>query len=353
MLRHLVLLAVGVLAFVGPRTAFAQGAEVGERTRPAMFSLSVAEADPLASCGGAPALRQEVEQRLRRPVWTEEGPADIALEVEVEPSAGATEPGAERVAHIVQRDRDGTELGRRDVPIPGDDCAKALETLAVVLAIMIGPPRTIVEAAPPPAPPPPPPRPRPRPRRRRTHPVAPRPAGRWTLGALVEGAAGTGVLPGLAFGLSAGAMVQPPRSRLSVIGRAQLWPSRSTGGPPTAEVSRLSGSLLVCYDLIRDAPLLLLGCGGADAGQVRARSVELTRGSETAPLLDVFAEGRLGYRSQGRGPLAVEPFLAAQVAALLRRDRFTYRDESGRELVLLQPAPVAFQLAVGVAVHFL
>ena len=218
MLRVLVLLAVGVLAFVGPRTAFAQGAELGERTRPAMFSLAVAEPDPLAGCGGTPALRQAVEQRLRRPVWTEEEPADIALEVEVEANAGATEPGAERVAHIVQRDRDGTELGRRDVPIPGDDCAKSLETLAVVLAIMIGPPRMIVEAGPP-GPPPPPPPPRPKPRRRRTHPVAPRPAGRWTLGAVVEGAAGTGVLPGLAFGLSAGAMVQPPRSRLSVIGR--------------------------------------------------------------------------------------------------------------------------------------
>lgn len=73
-------------------------------------------------------------------------------------------------------------------------------------------------------------------------------------------------------------------------------------------------------------------------------------------MLDVFAEARLGYRvpmSEKRHGPVLEPVVAAQLAAILRRDRFTYRDRTLQERTLLQPAPVAFQATFGVALHFL
>jgi hypothetical protein len=324
--------------------------------RPVVFSLTMAPS-PLDRCGGAPALTASVDERLHRSVFVSEDEADIAFAI-------ASDDGTNHEWHarIVERDRTGAELGRRDVPLPSDDCNKALDTLAVVLAIMIGP-RTTTEPPrhapsaepapePPSAPPPPlaPPKTKPLPR-----PAPPPP--RWHAGALAGVTSGTGILPGLAWGLQAGVVVAPPVARLSAIVRGEYWPARTTGTVPPADVDRLGVAALGCYQLfrtpsVRDS-LGLSACSGLDVSRIQARSGNLTRPSEASVLVGLLGELRLGYRFAPSENLYVEPGIAVQITGVVRRDRFTYRDLSGRERTLLEPASFAFESGFGVAVHFL
>jgi hypothetical protein len=330
---------------------------VGERSEPevrdVLFALRLDES-PLEGCGGAPALTRAVEGRLRRSVFVENGDAaDITISI-----TSASANGASWRALIIEADRAGAELGRRDVPLPAADCPKALDTLAVVLAIMLGSTRTTTEpphrpsAAVPPPPPPPPP---PSAAKGQVVPPPPRPPPplRWMASPLVGIAAGTGILPRLAWAIEAGVVVHPPVRRLSLLGRAAYWPPQTTGTRPPADASRVGGAVLGCFELFRNGALGLDTCGGADVSRLGTRSVDLTRASESSLLVAVLGEARLGYRLTVHGNVALEPVIAAQISALLRRDRFTYRDGTGRELTLLEPAPAAFQASFGVAVHFL
>lgn len=339
-----------------------------EATRPVRFSLTLRDASPLDACGGAPALIDAVHQRLHRAALGPASEADIALGVEVDTGWRA---------HIVEHDRAGAALGGRDVPLSPGDCPKSLDTLAVVLAIMIGPERAVaiaesaaVAASPTPGPGKEEKAPEPRhegkpalpPPAKPALPRAPLPSPvvrfdepplRWRLSPVAELAGGTGVLPHLAFGIQGGVVVRPPIQSVFFIVRGSYWPSRSTDTAAVAEVDRAGGALLTCAALLRALPTSLAACGGIDGGRLHSTSSVLTRASESALLLDVFAEGRLGYRVAASENLLIEPVVAAQVAAVLRRDRFTYRDRTGQELILLQPAPAAFQATFGVAVHFL
>lgn len=323
---------------------------------PVTFSLDVSPEGggaSLESCGGRAALERAVEERLHRSVFAPKAEADITFEVTLEAARGSS-----YVAHIVEREHDGTELGRRDVTIEATSCEKGIDTLAVVLGIMIGPARTKQALAvipdpslPPPPPPVPPPPPPPPPSPPRTDEPP-----RWDVAPSAEVAFGTGVLPGFALGVQLGAVVAVPLPRLTFLARMHYWPSRSTGTTAAAEVERLGGSVAGCYRLVRTGMAALDTCVGFDAARLHSSSIDLTRGSESGAIIDVLAEARFGVRfptaEKGRG-LVLEPVVAAQVAGMLRRDRFTYRDRTLQERTLLQPAPVAFQASLGIAVHFL
>lgn len=356
--RRLALLLA--LALAGS-TTWSRDARAEER--PVTFSLGLgSSADggtPLDECGGRVALERAVEERLHRTVFAPAGEADIAFDVTLE---RARADGSSYEAHIVERERDGAELGRRDVTIEAARCEKGIETLAVVLAIMIGPPRTKEAPVSPPAPPAPPvtpPAPAPTPPPRAEPPPPPpreEEKRRWRVAPTIEMAFGTGVLPDLAWGFQVGAVVAVPVPRLSLLARAHYWPPRSTGTIAFAEVDRLGGSIAGCYGVVRSGMAALDGCIGFDAARLHTSSTDLTRESETGALFDVFAEARFGYRfptSRGAGGLVLEPLVSAQIAGILRRDRFTYRDRTAQERTLLQPAPAAFQAGFGVALHFL
>ncbi|MBX3187279.1 MAG: hypothetical protein KF819_09695 [Labilithrix sp.] len=312
---------------------FARGARGDEPTeRPVRFGLtSTAPSNaPLVACGGDDALRRAVEERLRRPVFGEDADYTFTLELE--------EGGAR--ARIVGRDRAGAELGRRDVPMPVGDCAKTIDTLAVVLAIMIGAPRTIVVPVAPSAPPPATSAPQPAPRRER-----------WSAGPTAGFVVGAGILPGASWGIEGGALVRTSVPWASFLVRGAYWPRRPTGERRLAVVDRLSFAALGCAEVLRPGPFAVDLCAGADVGRLHANTSSLTRASQSTLLLDAILEGRVAYRFERRG-VTVEPALAVQIAALLQRDRFTYRDVDGRQLILLQPAPVAFQASFGAGVHF-
>jgi|GEM_PF-2322299 len=332
--------------------------------KPLRYAVVVGDAPELAPCGGADALRRAVEERLARQVFVDQESADVVLEVEVgteargDVAAGGGRARGRLVARIVERDARGEVLGRRDLAVDADECRKRLDTIAVVLAIMIGPPRTTrdqTEKVPaggnpgdPNALPPPP--------AETTSAPPAAPPRVWRVAPVAELAGGSGVLPGFAWGLQLGAVVEPPLPRASVIVRALYWPPRSTGTIARADVDRLGGSLLLCADVLRPTDRQgprAAACAGADAARLHATTANFTRASETGFLLDVLAEMRLGYGLRASRGLVLEPVFAAQVSAALRRDRFTYRDGTAVVRTLLEPAPVAFQASLGLVVHFL
>lgn len=320
--------------------------------RDVQFTLATHGADashvPLAECGGDAAIELAVEERVRRRVFVAPELADITLSIAF--------AGDGSRATIVESSRASVELGRREVPLPANDCAKSLETIAVVLAIMIGPERKTTE--PPPGVPaelPPPEVPAPPPQKKKEEPPPKKvePPAHWTVAPLAEVAVGTGVLPGVAWAIEAGVVIGTPVKRLFMIARAEYWPIQYTPTRPTAEVTRLGGAVLGCGELVHTGPNALSLCAGFDGGLLRTESTAFTRTSNATAVLGALAEVRFGFRfERPLGPFVVEPVLAAQVSAILKRDRFTYRDEAGRQLTLLRPAPLALQGSLGVVLHF-
>jgi hypothetical protein len=338
-----------LLFFIGGASAHAA------EERPVVFSLSIDDS-PLNRCGGEEALSAAVEERLHRSVFTGEDASDITIAVT---SEGAQDPDPTWRAQIVAKDRTGAELGRREVPLPRNDCPKAIDTLAVVLAIMIGPARTTTDppwqaerepAAEPVVPLAPPPE-RPKPPKRRPSPAV-EPL-RWELSPMAGVVGGTGILPGAAFGAEAGVVVRPPVRRVAMIARAAYWFEVTTPTLPPADVDRIALALLGCYELMRNAGFGVLGCAGGEVSRIAARSTDLTTPAESSIVAAVLGEVRLGYRLPLTKQVFIEPYVAPQASVLLRRDQFTYWDPSGRERTLLFPAPAAFQASFGVAVHFL
>jgi hypothetical protein len=338
------------IAFFVAMMVVTESASAAEE-RDVQFTLVTRGADenarPLSECGGDEAIELAVEERVRRRVFVAPELSDITL------SIAFAADGSRAI--IVESSRAGVELGRRDVPLPANDCAKSLETIAVVLAIMIGPERKTTEPPPgvpaelPPAETPPPPQKKeaPRPPPKKSAPPA-----RWTASPLAELMVGTGIQPGVGWGIGAGVVVGLPVPRLFAIARAHYWPIQYTPTRPTAEVTRLGGALLGCGELFRGGPTVLSLCGGFDAARLATESTSFSRTSNATLVLGVLAEARFGYRFERGREFVIEPVLAAQVSAIIKRDRFTYRDEAGRELTLLKPAPLAIQASIGIALHF-
>ncbi len=315
----------------------------------------------LDECGGSAALQASVERRLAREVFIDEAMADASLVISVDRMSEALWQ-----AHISERDRTGTEVGHREVAIDADDCKKGIETLAILLAIMVGPPRMV--AAPPASGPEPAVTPEPEPEAEPRHPltkaperppVATKPAEavrpRWSFAPEVAMLAGSGVLPAVSWGVEGGVAVSPPVDRFSFIARAQLWPSRAAGTTPEVDISRFAAGLLACRRMVRVETASLALCTGLSGGWLSASAPSIISSSKgtTRTLFDVpfEARGSLDLGSFARG-IRVEAVLAAQLAVLLQRDQFTFENRMGREVPLFRPAPVAFASSLGVAVHF-
>jgi len=328
----------------------------------ARFALVLGEPRAaLEACGGLTMLEEGVERRLERDALTSEETADGSLVVTSDPR-----PGSQWQVHIVERDASGAETGQRDVLIDAADCAKGVETLAVVLAIMIGPPRSLPGAPPGLPPPPPPPAPvqesKPPPTRPRA-PEAPlaakteaaHPAARWSASPVVGLSAGSGILPGISWGIEGGVLVHPPVRRISFIARGEVWPSRAAGTQPEVRLDRLSLSLLACHRTVRRSAATLDLCTGVDGGWLEA-SAPAIRGvsrSATRALVDVPFEARWAFAlSHPSRRIRIEPFAAAQLAVLVLRDRFVVRDRLDREVTLHRSAPIALTATLGLAVQF-
>ncbi len=325
----------------------------------ARFALVLSEPRAVVeACGGAAVIEKAVERRLERDPFTNEAGADATLIVSVAPRVDA-----QWQVHINERDASGAEVGQRDVLIDAEDCTKGIETLAVVLSIMIGPPRMLpgpppgTSAAPMPqlppvdqgAPIPTPPRPaEPRPTVR----TETRPKPTWSVAPAAGLTAGSGILPGISWGLEGGAIVHPPVNRLSFIARGQLWPTRAAGTQPEVHLERKSLSLLACLLAARRSSASVTLCTGVDGGWLDASAPALG-GMSTRPLLDVPIEARVGFElSRAPKPVRIEPWLSAQLAVLVLRDRFTFQDRTDRQITLHRAAPIGLAGSVGLTLRF-
>jgi hypothetical protein len=322
----------------------------------ARFALSLSGPDaPLDECGGTRGVEAAVEQRLHRQTFTDPATADVMLIVGLEARPGTREWSV----NIVERDQSGTELGHRDVAIRADDCARGLETLAVLLAIMVGSPRLIPTPV---AVPQPEPEPEPVPPaallapHMRTVDAAPRRASvaRWTASPLTELSFGAGVLPAISWGLGAGVAIEPPVHNLFFLARAKYWPSQSTNGRPEGRFDELSGTLLVCRALRgTGGPSSFSLCAGIDAGFIHAQATDLDGpASGDRAIVEVPVEARLALHFGRGSSLALEPFAAAQVAASLLRVRFTYDDRAHHEVTLHEVSPLTAEGSIGLGVRF-
>jgi hypothetical protein len=322
----------------------------------------------LDECGGVAVLKEAVERRLEREAFTDEAAADASLVISIDPL-----PEGRWQAHIGELDRTGTEVGHRDVVIDADACQKGVDTLAVILAIMIGPPRMIASPAPgaplllptdqteqhaalptdrteqhaarphPPAAVPPAKRPA----------VPARP--RWSIAPVAAMVAGSGILPGVSWGVEGGLALYPPTERLSFLARAQLWPPRSAGTQPEVHLDRFSVALLACHRAARLSGATFTLCAGLDGGWLNASAPSIRGQSKGVSrlLLDVPFEARLGFDlSPPHRSIRLEPVLAAQLAVLISRDRFTFQNRMDQEVTLHRAAPVALSGTIGLAVHF-
>lgn len=312
----------------------------------------------LGACGGEEAVKASVEKRLGRRVFTDRESADSTLVVGIERAPS----GSDWHAHISEQDRSGRDLGHRHVAVHAEECAKGVEAIAVILAIMIGPPRVVPAAVTPtttpPAPPPratePPytaqPTPLPKDELPRREP--------WRFAPVAEISAGSGVLPGLSWGVNGGVFVEPPfRHLVFFMLRGHYAPPRSTGTEPDAHFDRLSATFFGCHEFLQNQshgrPLALAGCAGVELGRLHGEAPSLSIGAKSSLLLDLPVEGRLSFPLHPSRHLSLEPVVFAQAAAILRRDRFTYQDRAGVERTLHRAAPVAVQGGIGLAVHFL
>jgi len=334
------------------------------RERVARFALVLNEPRAtLGECGGSAALQASVERRLAREVFIDEAVADASLVISVDRISEALWQ-----AHISERDRTGTEVGHREVAIDADDCGKGIETLAIILAIMVGPPRMVAEPPPSALAPEPAPAPtkasEPAPAPTKASEPAPVPAiqkpavplrPRWSFAPAAAMLAGSGVLPAVSWGVEGGVAVYPPVDRISFIARAQLWPSRNAGTTPEVELGRFSAGVLACRRMVEVDTASLALCTGLSGGWLSASAPSISSSSRgtTRPLVDVplEARGSVDLGSFARG-VRFEAVLAAQLAVLLQRDQFTFENRMGREVPLHRPAPVAFASSLGLAVHF-
>jgi hypothetical protein len=166
---------------------------------------------------------------------------------------------------------------------------------------------------------------------------------------------GSGILPGVSWGVEAGVIVTPPLRRLSFLARAQLWPPRSTGTVPEGYLDRFSVALLGCVAGARVDVATFTLCTGFDGGRLHTAAPSGVEGPDDVSrlLLDVPVEARVGFELASRGGIKLEPILSGQAALLLRRDRFTYQTRTNDEITLHRAAPVGVQATVGLAVHFL
>lgn len=303
------------------------------------------------ACVPTQELAREVERRLGRAVFVPAASADVSVEGHIAPNAART--GWE--AHFILRDAKGLKLGVRDLKQISAQCTKMTDALSLVVALMIDPDAAVKvrepepepkfdpvpQAAPARAPVPEPP----------TLPALPEPssppAHGWRIDTGASVSLGAGLLPGVAVGLAADAIVDiPGLAPVHVIGA--FWPNSTEtapGGDASGQFSLAYVGGGACPIGTRKPSLSLDGCGNAHLGLLRSNGAgfSVARDAEQHLYVALSAEMRLSIRVFG--PLRARAGLAGVVPLL--RDRFTYRDTSGNQTEIFRQTPVVLSTEFG------
>ena len=300
-------------------------------------------------CAEATALARAVEQRLGRDVF-DAGPAP---ELHVRVRFERVGPRQFR-AGLRLSDRDGHELGRREISATARHCSALDASLALVIALLVDAP----PAAPTPSPaapdPPataatPPPG---EPRDRATPITLPAdtfaPGEPWWFAVTLSGVAALGVLPGAAFGGAMSFGARPPRFPQIWVS-AELLPERSLGSAPSTQLSLARFGLMLCPWELGTATVQAAACAGQRVGFVSAAGVGFDVNQSTRQLSYDLALELAGSWQFAR-PLFLR--LAAGADVPLARPTYVSRSASGTRREWFQASPLSGSARLGVGLEF-
>jgi hypothetical protein len=288
-------------------------------------------------------LTQAVESRLGRRTFVPLTQAEIVVNGRVIRRPDGWE------AHLELSDRAGTPLGTRVISSPAKSCRALDESLALVLALMVDLPRDELErrrqaAAPaseekPAAP------------TWRSTPIAlPAPARnarRWRVEPRVEAAAALGAVPGLALGLSAGALIEPPAFGALDVDAAAWLPTSAGEGDRGSRFQMLTATTLLCPLRVGAPTLALHVCAGQRVGALAVRGFGFDENrSEMRLLYDIGVRARAAVRVLDELRLTG----AVGAEAPLLRDRFFFTRPDGSRTELFRQSSVVATVQLGVAV---
>lgn len=299
-------------------------------SEPVRVNLSWTRDASAEGCIDAEKLRTSVEQRLERPVFSDE-----AGELSVSGSLSGN-PGSWRVL-IEAQTSSGQKLGAREIRSEAEHCSALDESLVLVVALLVDVPR---EELPEPAPPPVREEPAPRSTVGSVRPTklrvprdafSPREPWAFELGAAMS--TSFGFLPGLGLGPQLSIGITPPRFwhfELSGTGWLEATDEQDGYG---GRFNAWDATLRIC-PLDHRGKVQLRGCLEQRLSVVKAEGFGFDS-DRTQDRLNASLGPRLGLLYPARGPVSIDA--AGAVGIPFLRDRFVFRDPGGQQEIYERP----------------
>lgn len=291
-------------------------------------------------------LRHAVNRRWGREVIHSEGPADLTLEGNIGPRGeGAW------VAHLEMRRADGSSLGSRDIETQARDCSALDDSIALAAGLMLDMSRQRIAEE----------------RSAVAQKAAiqnakvlegpsiqipketPSARAAWHAEPNLGGETLLGFLPGVTFGVRAGAAVEPPRFWRLEAAATLFAPVETTERGHGARFNAWSIDVGICPLEVRKGKLTWRGCIVQRLGVVRARGLDFARSeSRDETLFSVGARAALSWRFARRLDLQ----LGLRGETPLARYRFVYEDAQARSRTVYQMGAVAVGADLSVGLRF-
>ncbi len=285
-------------------------------------------------------LAEQVEARLKRPVFGPRARADVVVKVR-----WSRRSDDAFVASIELRSGDGQLVGTRELVVPAEHCSALDESVELAIALMVDVtadelPQPTPRNVPPPAPP-------------RT-PIelpkeTPAPREPWLFRAAALATGALGLLPAPAAGIRLSVGIVPPTFWTTELDFT-WWPSRSESGTDAGARFRLATfGLYLCP--INGGSEATRGwlCLGQEVGELEVTGFGFDRNEQRRRLsYDVGLRARVSQRVAG--PVG----LLAGIQALfpLSRDEFVAREADTARREVFQRSAVAGAAELGLRVEF-
>jgi hypothetical protein len=325
---------------------FPAGANAAEPLRPPNASIEVERDAETQACAEAAQVARAVEERLGRPVFGVRSQVELHVRVRFE-----HEPPRSYRALLFLSDREGREVGQREISAKARHCSALDASLALVIALLVDTPPTPIPGPLPatpsagPRPPSEAPRNRPTPIALPADTYAPREP--WWFALTLSGVTAFGLLPGPAFGAALGFGARPPRFRQIWLS-AELLPERRLGSGPSAELSLARFGLMLCPLELGRSALQGTACVGQRVGLVSAAGAGFDENQSTRQLAYDLALDLSGTQ-QLVHPLFLK--LAASAELPLARPAYVSRSADGARREWFQASPVALSARLGVGLE--
>lgn len=292
------------------------------------------------SCSDAATLERAVESRLGRKVFVPRGAADVVVVARI----GPARRGAGWVIDLELRTASGQVIGTRELTSAAPSCSALDPSVALVVALMVDIPKSDV-----PAPAPAPKRAVPRPEKPTPIRLPVEPARAWRVHVELAASGAVGVLPGAIAGVSLGWGLDPPGLFLIELD-ASLYPKADVAqNGAGSRFSLASAELDLCPLEVGRSQPWLWGCVSQRLGEISGEGFGF---SENLRQSRAFYSAGLRARAavELAGPLKLVGSVGGEVP--VTRDRFIYRDATGRTVELFRMAPIFGSAELGLGLSF-